>query len=757
LARLRKYVNIKNMGKLIPSSFQKFFPLQERFRFIFVNHSLIFFLLFFLLNACLSWIPGSIPLRLVLWAITFILLFFASFVQKISPASSPLWTTEVLPRSSPWILALLFFLALGPRLYKVGSLSIWPCTDEGSVSLFSLQLAQSWHWNFFFNFNFLPPFFFWLLALYFKIFTPSLFSYWLFTVPFTMATLTLGFLACRRFCSQSLSLLWALLWGFSFWPLYMGRFNIPPILIPLWECGCLLLLGYCLPNPPKRVRLFFWLLLGLGIGTGFYTYFSWPFVALPFFLALGSSFLPWGSGRPGKGIFYLVLLICLITVLPLSVAHLYLPLGFHYFHLLWAFQNGFNPLLYLQNAASFLICVFWGLGSNFNDFAYRPLWGGLLNPLLGSFFFLGLIELFRQRKHPFSRWFLAAFFLSLSPIFLTNNLEMFRIIQILPLLLFCVALGFQVLLKSLKKNKRVWILAVFSFASFGMDFYHLGFIYPHLLETQPEKWSSLAKQRSCYNAYKILTGQYKAQGPGLILDSFVSLLERDPTENSLTLACFSFDAGRNPQIGISKSNWAALLVSQNDLPFLHPKFSQASWYDLGIALNRPEADEHFFMVVFPLDAENRPTFIRWAKANNFLQEIIYQSLTPVQSEFRNEISKQMLRNYGLFRGDRFLETHFWETLADNYQNDGLLENAWHALQMGLQKGFPQPRKYYLMGYYLFQNQHYFSAREAYLAAARLDARFTPPPGALKELNRLADREKRNGLAGVSKPLAPPVK
>src|SRR5205807_3328950 len=54
-------------------------------------------------------------------------------------------------------------------------------------------------------------------------------------------TLVVGYAACRHFFSKSFSFLWALGWAFSFWPLFVGRFNLPDILIPLWECFCLFL------------------------------------------------------------------------------------------------------------------------------------------------------------------------------------------------------------------------------------------------------------------------------------------------------------------------------------------------------------------------------------------------------------------------------------------------------------------------------------------------------------------------------------
>ncbi len=155
----------------------------------------------------------------------------------------------------------------------------------------------------------------------------------------------------------------------------------------------------------------------------------------------------------------------------------------------------------------------------------------------------------------------------------------------------------------------------------------------------------------------------------------------------------------------------------------------------------PTQPQYYYMGILPITPQNAPTLHRWARANQFLEEMVYQSLCPVSKEFRADISRRMLQNYGLFQGDPFLESHYWTTLAENFQKDGHLEDAWQALKLGLEKGYPFPQKYYYMGFFLFKAKHYALAKEAYLTAARLDPFFTPPPAALTELNRLIKTEQ----------------
>ena len=712
------------------------------------------FSVFLLANSLLSWAPVPWTWRLCLGGLGFVLFFLWALKNPAESGSPPPWGRECLGPVPVPILGLLLFCALVARTVHLTSIPVWPLTDEGANGFFALQLDHQWHWNLFFDYDHLPPLFFWYLALFFKFFPPSLASLWLATLPVTLLTLILGYFACRCFFSKSLSLLWACLWAFSFWPLYIGKFSVPPVLIPLWECGCLLLLGLWVRALPGRPHPAIPLGLGLALGSGFYVFFNWPLVAFLFLAALifpGVS--PLGPPARRMGTFLAVLLPAVILSIPLVAGHFSLSPGFQYFKGLWAFHPDFQAGGYLKMTASYVTSLFWGPDPSIESFSYKPLWGGFLNPLLDSLFFMGLLELARYRNHSCSRWAATAFALFLLPVLFTNNLEMFRIVEILPVVLFVVSLGIQEVLQPIKKGKRLWVLAALGFLSLLLDGYHLGVFYPRFWATHPGKWAAYAKQVSCYEAYQILSQRGEKQGPGLVLNEFTARLEKDPEEQVLTLACFPFDAGRNPKLGIEKARWVALFVQDQDLGFLRQRFPRAVWTDLGPGPHFDEPNRRYFLAVFEMDSTNRSFWFPWARANLFLQEIVYESLNPLSSGFRTEIDRSMLQNYGLFRGDPFLESHFWTLVAGNRESDGRMEETWEALRTGIERGYlyPTPLKYYLMGFRLFQKGNYVSAREAYLTAAGLDPRFTPPPAALRRLDELAKGEKRAGASGVPNP------
>jgi hypothetical protein len=617
--------------------------------------------------------------------------------------------------------------------------------DEGTNAFFAIRIFQQWHWNLFFDYNHLPPLYFWFLAFFFKIFSPSLFSLWFFPALLSVFTLLLGFSVLKRVASSSYSLLWTWTWAFSFWPLYISRFCIPPNLIPLWECFCVLIFISAFPmnsNQPSRKRL---ILLGTALGIGFYIFFNWPLVALILLAAVGWSLRSVPQIQKRFGYFFLTVSPLLLVTLPLVVAYLHLPKKLDYFSQLWTYQKDLFNLDYFKTTGSFITALLWGADTDIKYFAYKPLCGGFLNPILGALFFIGLAEIVRERNQTWARWWGGSCLLFILPIFLTKNLEMFRIIEILPLILFTVVLGFQALLVEIKGHKRVYVLCLLMICSFCLDFYHLDVVYPNFWKSHTQLWDSYAKQRQCYDAFQVLDKLQKTRGPGLVLNEFTVPLEMDSREQSLNLACYPFDAYQNPKWGFEKAHWAALFVETPDIPYFHQHFPDATWYDLGPAIYQyiPNQPYSYKMVIFPVTAQNKNTLHRWANANYFLQGMIYQSLCPISTSFRRDISRQMDQNYSLFQGDPFLESHYWITLAGNLQRDNNLDEAWKALQQGLKQGYPDPQKCYLLGFFLFKAGQYDSARAAYLAAAKFDSRFMPPESALKELNRLADNNKRS--------------
>lgn len=695
-------------------------------------------------NALLSWAPLTMVWRLELFFLGILLPLGLFFVRPAFRGREPAAEEKVLFPFPAWLAVALLLGALGIRFFALGTLPVWPQMDEGASFLFAERLFRQWQPNHFFDYNFLPPLYFWLLALVFKAFSPSLASLWLLPAVLSWAGLLAGYAACRSFFTRSLSNLWLVAWAFGFWPLYAYRFSVPPVLVPLWECLCLALLGSCLRAENPRAPWLRWMLLGIGIGTGFYTFFNWPLVALALLVPVYYSTRP--SLKPGFPIW--VVSICAFAVAaPQLVAFRLAP------HPPFLMNAGvfrdLDPVRYLTLAGSYITALFWGPDASLAYHAYKPFWGGFLNPLMDSLFFMGAVEVARDFKtNRLCQWLVFAFFLFLTPVFLAKNLEMFRVIELLPLLLLVAVLGLQRVLGTWEGKGRILFLCAFWACSSGIDLYHLTVRYPDLVRKMPpELWDGYGFQRPCFEAYQILNRYAAVEGPGIVLNNFTAPLETDPKEQSLTAACYPFDAGRNGKYGGIEARWAAVLVENPDARFLKQRFPEARWYDLGpslyanstwySAIRYSTPTHRYFMMVEALGQANREIFRKWARANLFIQDILYQGLNPTDPGFRSTIADNLLNNHGLFQGDPFLEGHFWILVQENLWAGGKpRDQLIVAVREGLKSGYPYAEKYHLLGNLLYQSGEYPQALAAFKRAGALNPELKAPAAFIQRLEHL---------------------
>src|SRR5690242_3094124 len=106
------------MEKLKLNSFKKYFQKLNLVPLKFFNHPWTLFILFFFLNAWMSWIPASLSARLWIFLVGFIPLFFWGIKSRTGVGSQPAWEKEIISKMAVWLGGLLLFLALGIRLYK---------------------------------------------------------------------------------------------------------------------------------------------------------------------------------------------------------------------------------------------------------------------------------------------------------------------------------------------------------------------------------------------------------------------------------------------------------------------------------------------------------------------------------------------------------------------------------------------------------------------------------------------------------------
>ncbi len=198
---------------------------------------------------------------------------------------------------------------------------------------------------------------------------------------------------------------------------------------------------------------------------------------------------------------------------------------------------GFEVLL----SQGYLKTFFWG--EDFILFSHGPLWGGLLNPFLSSFFFLGLAHLFKAWKKPLNLWTLSALPVFFLPALLTNNVEMMRLVALLPILLGVCALGAWSFLSYVAPKKRLLVFLLILAGSCAFDFFHLFRVYPRFAGNNPSFYGSF-KSPEFSKAYSLLKPMASQNGPGLILLNF----NPDPYDQTLFVTTYSFNSAENPRL-----------------------------------------------------------------------------------------------------------------------------------------------------------------------------------------------------------------
>ena len=473
--------------------------------FSILSNPWVYFFFFLVSNTLLSF--SDLPLNTKPWVVLIglVLPFLVALaVLARSPGSQlPLYQQEFLPSIPAWIWFGLAGLAIFARFYKLTTLSVWPHGDEGTYIYFALDILRKGVDRLQYSYVQLPFFYPWLLSLTFKLGGASLAGLWFWPAFFSMVSLPLIYAAARQFFSRSFSFICVLLAAFCFWFLYVGRFSEASSLFPFAEAWVFFWMGKLFQEAPLEKRFRAAVILGFSLGLTFYViYLSWVSMVLMVVLTVF-----WKTRRSPK----------LAAVFTLSFIIVFLPMGIH------AVKGGVPHYVnYLFNinpyiALSYIKIIFWGLPLTF--YSYQPVWGGFLNPILGSLCFLGILELILNIRKGIYLWLFLAFGLFLLPGILSRDSEAFRILSMLGVVIPLMALGMVRLLLSLPSKRVVAGLLILFIPSAGADFYHLAGPY-HRLWDSPEYWTNCVKSISSYRASLILKEKSGADGPGLVFSDF---------------------------------------------------------------------------------------------------------------------------------------------------------------------------------------------------------------------------------------------
>ena len=628
--------------------------------------------------------------------------------RKYGTETRPLWRTdEFFPSIPPALWLFLALAAIALRFWKIDSLFLWPTGDEGLKGTAAIGLSRQWDWRFFYTVGQNPPAFIWLCALFFKTIRSSLFDLWAPAALVSFLTVVLGAAAVGKYASRSFTLLFASLLAFSYWPLYIGRRCLPAITVPLG----LLLLVFCLAGflrsgGERKQRWAF--LAGLVAGLQSFTYVSWPVVSL----AGGLAFLKgaWDLKRDRAKAVVTFVLGAALALVPFGYAVFTEGYGQHISNLTpWSgWFHDHNPLF---NIPLYLRALFW----DFSDNPQAPPQGGLLNPLLASFFFLGCVELVRFRKAAWARGCAVAFALFLLPGIFSLNLQPFRVIQLLPLVLAVAALGVARFIPALPRPRRGWILGGLLLVSAAWDMGRLALPYSDV-DHHPQWFLSTEKSLARYRAYVMLKQLEEREGPGFILGEWDV-----PSDRTLYAATYFSNCVVQPPLDGFHPKWLAVMADSRYRPFLAQRFPDAQWIRLDADFS---ADGTRMMGILPITSENRKDLLTWILADRALGDLNHGIDHVYDKDCLDWMDEKIREDYPLVQGDRFLESVFWEKAAYFYYYYGN-HFAQHlgALQRAVQRGYPAAHLYTQLGELYTLAQQPERAKQAYAKAKESEARY----------------------------------
>lgn len=676
------------------------------------NARLLWFGWFLILGAALTWIPmgGFVQFGLVLGG--FGIPLFYAWKNRENP-DPPLLKNDVLSPLPAWAWLIFIALALGLRLVAIQTLPAWPNSDEGGIGTIGWRISQHWTSRFFYSFAQTPPLTFWLNALAVKAGLNPLLSLWLPPALISVLTLGVGYWAARRLFSSSQAFLFTALLAFSFWPLYMGRHCHEGVSVPIFEFLVLVSLTLVLqPSSMKGTSLKYFL-FGFIVGLGYFTFTSWIAIVI-----LGCFFAGWiiFIQRKSQAIWYWLFGLGLILgALPLIWALATEGYGNHLASLTpW---SGWFPWAHqAQVDWHYLTVLFWGAFDN--EAAYTPVEGGFLNPLLGAFFFLGLIQVLQHRKESWAGWVLISFPILLLPGLLSMNVEAFRIVQVLPLLLFIAAIGLQFFLEGLSTFRRWPYLLLLLLVSLGFDLYRLAGPWMNA-DSQPGNFDRPVKSVEKLRAYKILEKTYKEYGPGLILADFDTEAQNDSTL-SLCSRTFSMDWGID-QTPIKKL-WFALYINVHYQPFLEKRLPDAQWYWVGQGLHK--ADGGSVLVIVPI-LKTTSRFVEfWPGLNTLMRKVDEERLNQPKENWEELLNKMSMGTMWA-KKDPLLASVYWDKVAAFEY--GKLDYDAHlaALQHAVKAGYPTAALCFELGNLYLTKGFRSEAIKAYQQALKAPLDLTP--------------------------------
>lgn len=684
---------------------------------------------FLVINILLSYISLSLATWLILLLVLGLLVFLGFRIDR--DASSESYDLTLIPGFNPpfWVWGAIGGVAILLRFGMLTSFEGWPGGDDSLQGLFAIDLNRHWNWRMFYTTGQHPPLWIWFLSLFYRFSSNSAFNLWFPPALVSSLFVLVSTLAVRRFVPRGMAFPFFLSLSLGFWPLYFGRFCVQADLVPLFEALAFLCLGG-LWNAEGDLSGKLWAAaLGLSVGVGAYSYMGFLSVVVLVSLAV----LALGLNKKEKirtGCLYL--LILLGALLPLGLACLSERVGGYIFGA--SFLGGlYSWKAEVAHATSYVTTLFWGpLGSGAD---YGPVWGGFLNPVECAFFFLGLLTI-RGWRNSAPKWFLGvAFFIFLLPGLLTaDQVEMLRVIPVMPFLYLVTCLGFLDLWRKAGTRMGRTLLILLAFVSIGLNLFHLAEVRS---KDGPlsEKLSYQERANEGYLAYRTLQDASQTRGPGLVFTDFL-LLARD---HALHVMTFPFNALLNSKLDPSQAQWAGIQTNFHYGAFLQKRFPDSQWQYVTPPGENPErrADGGSVVGIIPITPENRKVFAQWTETHEYLNDLSVEAENSMNDQdlYSQQVEK-LPAGYALVRGDPFLESVYGEWVAQYHVGSNLDSNV-RALERAIQMGYPAANLFFKLGNFLAGENRISEAEKAFALAARCQPNHTQAEVYLKALQNQA--------------------
>ncbi len=649
-----------------------------------------------------------------------------ALIKKQTPVLSkeqPLFSRDYFFPTTGWV-ALTFGLALALRLFIVNSSLSFPVVDEIENAYCAIHLNSHWSWNLFIRSHQIPALYIWFLTVAIKFFDFSFLILWLVPAIFSFLSVIFNYLAFRAFFSRFFSFSCLLLLGFSFWPVFLGYFSCEDGLMVTCQALAFWILAKLFKADPSRKHALLWIFLGILLGVGFYTYFAWPLIAICIILTLGWYFLH--SRFRAKWDFVFCLLAFFLTTLPLGIEAYRENFGAYIWKLLVFNQTGNEAVHwhFWQNAFCFTNLFWTSWPKNYAcSYYYYSGWGGLFNPILGSFFFIGTAEWWRIRHHPMAKWIAVSSAVFFLPCLLANSNIGYHLAPLLPILIVTIILGFFKVLESLPNDsiKLLFIGLVFS-VSISLDTN----AFAKTIDNTNRNFSDLNPMvLLCQN----LSKQNAHYGPGHIYSDFC-MNEWLPAY--LTVGTYSFNSLVNPSLDPGKDSWAAIIADDSCRNLLSKIFTGIAFIELYGAAHVDSGLGAFI----PLTSDNRKILEDWSETNQILRETDYMLFNHPLSKSYEDIIRFLRDRESLFQGKPFLSFYYWGKLANIYYWNKQYDMALPAFQKALQYGTNGIVNSNL-GKILLKAGRYSEAKKTFLDAGEWDSMYRPSPQTLQELDTLA--------------------